>query len=617
MILVFVYLLATVLFLALLLSLGVQPKLITRLTGVILFVTGVLGTALYGYAYSVLFPSVPQAVIRTLFSVFCMFLGRNEIGAISAVPALQTPGMQLLIYAVHLMALYTTASAMAASVGARLIRRLHLFLARRGKLRLIFGGGDEALAFAAGLEKTGGVNVFVGRDAALDGKILRMGSLLFTDSEALGAEPAFLKRIGMGRGSRRLELYCLDRSYEENLRYAGAMARNLEALGVASEQTALTVLLEDESDGAALQAGEGRYGFGTVLALPRSELTARLMLRLSPPHETMTFDAAARATEDFDALVVGFGQTGQAALRSLVMNGQFEGSRFHATVVAKGYREQAGSFFYRYPGLQAHYEIDFIDDNARSVSVYDHIRNHCANLNFVALCTGSETENREIAGEYQRLFADLGVRAPILLCTDRGVERLDAHGRARQALFSPELLQGDSLDRMAMALNHQYHLAEGRTAREDWQRCDYFSRMSCRASADFLDAFLHAAGTDRKRVLEQGFDPQGDVLENLGRTEHLRWCAFHYAMGYEAMPPEIVAQRGAQYAEEKARTGKSSLRIGKDAENRQHACLIPWEALDELAETEAGYTGVRKDYKKMDIDNVRMIPDMLRQEAGA
>ncbi len=169
MILVFVYLLATVLFLALLLSLGVQPKLITRLTGVILFVTGVLGTALYGYAYSVLFPSVPQAVIRTLFSVFCMFLGRNEIGAISAVPALQTPGMQLLIYAVHLMALYTTASAMAASVGARLIRRLHLFLARRGKLRLIFGGGDEALAFAAGLEKTGGVNVFVGRDAALDG----------------------------------------------------------------------------------------------------------------------------------------------------------------------------------------------------------------------------------------------------------------------------------------------------------------------------------------------------------------------------------------------------------------------------------------------------------------
>ena len=74
MILVFVYLLATVLFLALLLSLGVQPKLITRLTGVILFVTGVLGTALYGYAYSVLFPSVPQAVIRTLFSVFCMFL---------------------------------------------------------------------------------------------------------------------------------------------------------------------------------------------------------------------------------------------------------------------------------------------------------------------------------------------------------------------------------------------------------------------------------------------------------------------------------------------------------------------------------------------------------------
>ena len=78
--------LTVALMLALTLSLGLQSKTMKRLTGILLLFTGVSGVFLYGYGYTRLFGSVLQALIRTLFSVFCMFLGRNEIGAISAVP---------------------------------------------------------------------------------------------------------------------------------------------------------------------------------------------------------------------------------------------------------------------------------------------------------------------------------------------------------------------------------------------------------------------------------------------------------------------------------------------------------------------------------------------------
>ncbi|MBQ2204094.1 MAG: hypothetical protein II405_06570 [Oscillospiraceae bacterium] len=105
-----VYGAAVALFLALLLSLGFQPRFLTKIAGVLLFVAGVLGTLLYGYGYLYLCGNLPQAVARTLFSVFCMFLGRNEIGAVSSVPLLAKPVMQIALFLTHLLALYCTAA---------------------------------------------------------------------------------------------------------------------------------------------------------------------------------------------------------------------------------------------------------------------------------------------------------------------------------------------------------------------------------------------------------------------------------------------------------------------------------------------------------------------------
>ncbi|MBQ6432155.1 MAG: hypothetical protein IJJ99_09815 [Oscillospiraceae bacterium] len=599
-----VYLVAVALFLLLLLSLGFQPRFLTRIAGVLLLLAGVSGTLLYGYGYWSLCESVPQAVARTLFSVFCMFLGRNEISAISTVPLIAKPAVQIALYLTHLLALYCTASAVVGTIGARLIRAMNLLLLRRGDVNLIFGVSTETVDFAEKLPQKRIVMIQNGGGNAPEARILQIGGLLLSGEAERNGAPELLRRLGLRAGKRRLNVYCLDSDPSANLRFARALLASMHTRDIRPQQTALTVILPDESASGSLQATEGSYGYGSVLAFEREELLSRLMIRRFPPVDTLHFDGKARAEEDFEVLIVGFGRTGQAALRALVMNGQFCGSRFRATVVARDYERQAGSFFSRYPTLREQYDIEFVDADARSVALYEHIQQSGASLKYVALCTGDEKTTAEIAVELAGLFRRLGIHAPILQCVGGRIRKnADPCGKAETvSVFAPDILCGDSLDAAAMALNHTYHKNEDSSARDQWTDCDYFSRMSCRASADFGHALLRAASAEGNAEPEL---PQ-ETLENLAQTEHLRWCAFHYAMGYRQMPEEIWQARAKEYLKQK-QTGQTPLRIGKDTEHRLHACLTDWETLDALSEKENAVTGGTVDYRQLDRDNVQVL----------
>ena len=616
--LLLVYFAAVVLFLLLLLSLGFQPRFLTRIAGILLLAAGLSGTLLYGYGYFALYGNVPQAAARTVFSVFCMFLGRNEISAVSAVPFLATPGMQIALYLTHLLALYCTASAVVGTIGARLIRTLHLLLSRRGDLSLIYGVSDDTLRLARQLPgRTKLIFIDAGNGGAAESEILHLGGLLLQDEAAKSADKDLLRRIGLRAGKRRLAVYALDADSSANLRFAQALLQTLEQCGIQPQQTALTLILPDESVSAAMQAADGRYGYGSVLAYERETLLARQMIRTFPPYDTMRFDGQGRAEEDFHALIVGFGKTGQAALRALVMNGQFAGSRFHATIVAKDYAAQAGSFFSRYPALREQYDIEFIDADARSVTLYEQIQQKNAALNYVAVCAGDEKDSAEIALEFAALFERLNICAPIVQCGATGLRRnADRSGAAVTVpLLTAEILCSNRLDEQAMRLNCAYHGAPQSEAAALWCECDYFSRMSSRASADFADALLRSAGLDRQAAAQPGFALPEPVQETLAQTEHIRWCAFHYAMGYRPMPEENWLERAELYRTKKERN-EPLPKIGKDTEQRLHACLTDWDALDELSRRENDVTGGQVDYKQYDRENVEVMLRLLRQEGG-
>ena len=171
-------------------------------------------------------------------------------------------------------------------------------------------------------------------------------------------------------------------------------------------------------------------------------------------------------------------------------------------------------------------------------------------------------------------------------------------------LYSKDVLVNDSLDKMAMILNHNY--AKGNSIEEDWKKCDYFSRMSSRASADYVNAIIKASGLSKAEIRKSGFNVSKEMLVNLGKHEHLRWCAFHYVMGYDLMNEEEFIARIQCYL------SGENIKLTKDTKRRLHACLCDWKELAELSTKVNSLTGENINYQQLDIENVLMIPELLK-----
>ena len=231
----------------------------------------------------------------------------------------------------------------------------------------------------------------------------------------------------------------------------------------------------------------------------------------------------------------------------------------------------------------------------------------------IAVCTGDAKINREIS---DNLMLFLKRRRAENICVVRCGENA---ARYQERVGSPILseniytrafLSAEDADRRAILLNAVYDHSE-RSDWEKWVACDSFSKMSSRASADFVPAFLRAAGVTREELLSGDWQPERELLRNLGETEHLRWNAFHYAMGYSTMSAEEFEANARTWVRCKAE-GRPCPKIAKNSEKRTHACLVSWEELNELSRRENALTGRDVDYQQMDIDNVLTLPKLLR-----
>ena len=593
-----VILLAACAFVAAILNLALNARAKGRVMGVSACFAVVVGLSAYGYAYAVAEGVSIATVLRTLLTVCRMFGGVNDFGALSRTPLCDSRVAVALFWLAHFLAFYVTASAAIAVLGKKLLAYARLRLLRLGRLTLVYGATSETARLVSAPRGGRGL-VFVSENGGDIADIAdSMGGLLFTDDAALCASPAFLKRLGVF-GDRALSVYCVSPDGVENLRYASALREALKQRGADGARVSLFLLGVAESKAVALLSGEGRCGYGSVFACDRCELTARLALRRLPPWERVAFDPDGRAAGDLRVLIVGFGPMGQAMLKQLVMNGQFEGSAFRAEVIDPNMDALSGLIRTRFRPMLEAYDIRLIQSDARGAAFYRRLEADAPGI--IALCAGSRRENATLNRELERFYELRERRPAILQCAEDGVVLEDK-------LYRLEQIDVSAMDRLAMVLNHVY--CRGASPEADWRTCDAFSRASCRASVDFYPAYLHILGARDRAALQACWPPEGALLENLARTEHLRWCAFHLAMGYRPMSPEEFDARAARL-----QSGER-LRPGKDAQAMAHACLVPWEALDALSARESALTGKKLDYKQMDVDNILAIPEIMRLEAA-
>lgn len=592
-------LLTSALFLALILSLTADKKQRNRITGVAASAAAIVGILFYSSGFSYVLGFSAAALMRSLLAVCRMFGGVNELSSIQSAPWFQSNAVLTVFWIGHFLAFYATASATVATLGVRLLSQIRISLLKRGDLLVIYGITPESMDYGRScMERKKYALLFVDSvcDDAAQAAIQAMSGVVAMEPYALQPDHQFLRRIGLKAGNRRLQAAAMHNDGLRNLAWAHQLQKALSEAGVHAEQTSILLRGVPERQAGEL-ADSGCYG--SVFAFDPYTLAARQMIHALPPCATVSFDRDGRGTDDFAAVIIGFGQMGKAVLAQLVMNGQFAGSDFRVDIFDE--HPQIGSLAY---SEILHRDICFHFYGGKSKELYEHLKSHT--ISYIVICTGNELLNRELAQELTNWYGSLHHMPAVvqigksgLLCSEHGNPEL-----TWQKLYSAESLDPEKADRLAMIINQQYCSDNGKTPEENWKACDYFSRVSCRASADFAPSFLRMIGCDNLAALAMT-DAQ---VENLSQTEHMRWQAFHEVMGWHPMPKEIWQERAQAYA-----TGDRTIRIGKDSERQLHACMIPWEKLDDLSARENAVTGGHVDYKALDRNNVLALSELLKK----
>lgn len=596
-------------FLAAILNLSLENRWRGRIMGIFTTLSIVLGIIFYGYGLTYALGASPATALRSVLTVCRMFSGVNDLGTIANAPGMKNVWVLTVFWAMHFMAFYVTASAAIATIGGKVLRRIRVTLLRKGTLLIIYGINKNSIEYARRqIHVLHRSVVFIDQaDGSQEAAVNGIGGVVEKNGEHPDA--ALLHRLGIRAGNRRIEIAALHDDSFKNTIFVQTLLDAFEKAGIHPDQTALLVQGMDEEQAALLVSAENTYGYGNVLSFDEYELAARLLVQELPPCEVIRFDENARALNDLGVLMVGFGRMGRAALNHLLMNGQFCGSTFRADI----FDVKAQNGILHKHEIFRHYDVRFHAADGKSEALYAFLEERGDAVRYIVLCTGNEKENRDIAQDLSHWMKEHGLSPAIIQCTTRGLV-ITAPGKQTpryHGIYSSDILDIDRIDRMAMVVNQTYCSNQDKTPQENWRNCSYFSRMSSRASADFYPAVLKAAGKTVEQVCSGSWPPSGEMLENLSITEHMRWCAFHFVMGFRAMTEEEYAHRAALYRRDIQEKGASGLRIGKDMEHKKHACLIPWEDLDELSRRENAVTGGCVNYKQADRNNILDLPKVL------
>lgn len=609
-----VLLLSTALFLAMVANLTI-PKFSARIATVCMLIGVIGGMLIYSIGFAETTGDLLLSLLRTPFTIMRMFVGVNELASIAGSSPVATHAGIIVFWVVHLAAFYSMASAALTTLGTQLLRSLRLALSRRGDLTLIYGINERSRAIAAEcLEQRGTSVIFVAEQAAeaLIRELNNMGMSVLTGGGAIASDTATLRRLHLKQ--RTVTVYALDDDADKDLRYALQLRTALEKAGVSPEKTRLTLPGTEDIIASMLQVSESQYGFGYVNVYNPAELTARALIRTCPPWDSIAFWGDGHAKEDYSCIVVGFGSHGQEVLRQLVMNAQFAGSSFHAAIFSLRSKLEAGYLLTDCPELMKQYDITGINGDGRGSEFYQYVAARLQTLKLIAICTGNDAMNREIADNLMLfLHRRHAENIHVVQCGENGVRYQPAIGSKiiNTKIYTRAFLSAEEADRNAILLNSTYDTSD-RSDWEKWVACDSFSKMSSRASAEFLPAFIRISGSSREEMKTGKWQPDTELKQVLGETEHLRWCAFHYAMGYTPMSREQFEANAETWARLQKEGSEKKIKIAKDTQARRHACLVQWNDLDELSERENSLTGRDVDYKQIDINNVLALPQLLQ-----
>ena len=292
MISITVIILSVAIFSAMVINMALKPAYSARLTAVLMLVAACGGSVIYGMGYTYVTQNIALSLVRTPFSVIGMYLGKNDLSAISGSPIVSTSVGIFCFWTLHLFAFYSIASAAMISVGAEGLRRLRLFLAMSGDLTIIYGINEESIDVGRECHASNGASVVFITETEPPGaasEIAGLGMAVLSGVAAAKSEEQALRKLRV-RHRKKIDVYALDENSNDSLFYAIGLKEAFGKIGVDPRITSVTVPGTEEIVTSMLQISPDTYGFGFVNVFDSTELAARAMIRLCPPWEFLTFD---------------------------------------------------------------------------------------------------------------------------------------------------------------------------------------------------------------------------------------------------------------------------------------------------------------------------------------
>jgi len=380
---------------------------------------------------------------------------------------------------------------------------------------------------------------------------------------------------------------------------------------------------------------EKKYPY-TIHIIDEKELMIRQMIQAHPPYEChgLKINEKGIAAHNFTVIILGFDKVGQQALLRLIMNGQFVGSRMKAIVIDRDISHLKEHFIHCNPSLHLSCDIEFLDYDVRDKGFFKLLGSgfSCSSfdvdyVDYIVIALGEDSASKQTALDIKLHYERKNASAlPLIAVYDKnGAFHDERYGGkiftfgCLEEVYKDAIIIREESDKVAKAVNNTYAALYGG---KQWHELDWFLQESNRASADFIPAMLKLSAYEKadmeKLLNSEVLTKDKELAEILAQTEHLRWVAFHAAMGYSPISIAEMRQRFNSFEGEKnSREHLDFCR--RDTKSKLHLCLVHWDDLDEVSEAYrdlAALAGNHKeqtrDFKDNDRDVVKNIPKFLR-----
>ncbi|MCL2664480.1 MAG: NAD-binding protein [Defluviitaleaceae bacterium] len=614
----------------------------------IFFAVAVLGGFVF-YSYSYLssdmsFTDALYSTVRGILSTARMFSINDNYDFFSK----ENIWVQIVFWLCHVSALIVIQAALFALFGKKLIESFRLRFGLHKEVFIIKGCDKYALMLGENIatkddpkgqpdakrlivfliEEDDDMNKIKEKVTHIDGLVImpdRKNDLLNC-----------LKKTGLGKRRRRKTKYSMIFMLNSTSAADGTVhaAEYANARNVTPDSLNVFVFVLFEWDRKEIEMithekdGERRKYPYTINIVRERDLMVRQMIKEHPPCDCASFDfnENGETAHNFTVLILGFGTVGQQALLRLMMNGQFVGSRMRAIIVDREIDHLREHFLHYYPSVKLCCDIEFERFDVRDEEYFSFLENE-NDLDYIVVAINDDEISKQIALDtrlhYERRkiaklpFIAIYEKNGSLPCAkqDELNDKIFSFG-CRDAIYNESVIIREETDLMAKAVNNAYAEMYGG---KPWHELDWFLQESNRASADFIPAMLKLA-----RLKESDLDIKDTLTDNpnleeiLAQTEHLRWMAFHAAMGYNPINTDEMRRRFENYPGEK-NTREHLDFCRRDTKARLHACLVPWDKLDGVRDTYrelAGKAGnvkeQKRDFKDNDRDIVKNIPKFIK-----